>query len=99
MSSRYNAHNATLLLLAIPRMNTHRVHNGLMIAANDRTLNFTMLDWSQIYSILQLSCFAIYTGKNDLTRRVTHREAVCGPVIHSIFDAWHYERPMDLHVD
>jgi hypothetical protein len=29
--------------------------------------------------------------KNDLTRRVTHREAVFGPVIHSIFDAWHYE--------
>jgi len=23
--------------------------------------------------------------------RVTHREAVCGPVIQSIFDAWHYE--------
>jgi len=31
------------------------------------------------------------TGKNDLTRRVTHREAVFGPAIHSIFDAWHYE--------
>jgi len=31
------------------------------------------------------------TGKNDLTRRVTHREAVFGPVIHSIFDAWHYD--------
>jgi len=30
------------------------------------------------------------TGKNDLTRRITHREAVFGPVIHSIFDAWHY---------
>jgi hypothetical protein len=27
------------------------------------------------------------TGKNDLTRRVTHRKAVSGPVIHSIFDA------------
>jgi hypothetical protein len=32
-----------------------------------------------------------HTGKNDLTRRVTHREAVSGSVIHSIFDAWHYE--------
>jgi len=31
------------------------------------------------------------SGKNDLTRRVTHREAVFGTVIHSIFDAWHYE--------
>jgi hypothetical protein len=31
------------------------------------------------------------TGKNDLTRPVTHREAVFGLVIHSIFDAWHYE--------
>jgi hypothetical protein len=31
------------------------------------------------------------TGKNDRTRRVTHREAVFGTVIHSIFDAWHYE--------
>jgi len=39
---------------------THRVRNGLMIAANDRTLNLTTLYWSQIYSILQLSCFAIY---------------------------------------
>jgi len=28
-----------------------------------------------------------HTGKNDLTRRVTHREAVVGAVIHSIFDA------------
>ena len=32
-----------------------------------------------------------HTGKNDLTRRVTHREAVFGTVIHSISDAWHYE--------
>ena len=39
---------------------THRVRNSLMIAANDRTLNLTTLYWSQIYSILQLSCFAIY---------------------------------------
>jgi len=31
----------------------------------------------------------ICTGKNDLTRRVTHREAVFGMVIHSIFDMWH----------
>jgi len=39
---------------------THRVYNGSMIAANDRTLNLTMLYWSQIYSILQLSCIAVY---------------------------------------
>ena len=38
---------------------THQVCNGLMIAANDRTLNLTTLYWSQIYSIPQLSCFAI----------------------------------------
>jgi hypothetical protein len=31
------------------------------------------------------------TGKNNLMRHVTHREAVFGSVIHSIFDAWHYE--------
>jgi len=31
------------------------------------------------------------TRKNDLTRRVTHREAVFGMVIHSIFGAWHYD--------
>jgi hypothetical protein len=31
------------------------------------------------------------TRKNDLTRRVTRREAVFGMVIHSIFDAWHYD--------
>jgi len=41
-----------------------------------------------ITSVLTHSC---HSGKNDLTRRVTHREAVCGLVIHSIFDAWHYE--------
>ena len=35
--------------------------------------------------------YIIITGKNDLTRCVTHREAVSGPVIHSIFDAWHYD--------
>ena len=39
---------------------THEVRNGLMIEANDRTINSTMLYWSQIYSILQVSCFAIY---------------------------------------
>jgi len=39
---------------------THQVHNGLRIAANDRTLNLTMLHWSQIYSDLRLSSFAIY---------------------------------------
>jgi hypothetical protein len=31
------------------------------------------------------------TWKNDLTRQVTHIEAVFGLVIHSIIDAWHYE--------
>jgi len=31
------------------------------------------------------------TRKNDLMRHVTPREAVFGPVIHSIFDTWHYE--------
>jgi hypothetical protein len=33
----------------------------------------------------------LYTGKNDLTCHVTHREVVFGPVIPSIFDAWHFE--------
>ena len=37
---------------------THRVCIGLMIAANDWTLNLTTLYWSQIYSILQLSSSA-----------------------------------------
>jgi hypothetical protein len=32
-----------------------------------------------------------FTRKNKFTQLVTHREAVCGPEIHSIFDAWHYE--------
>jgi len=31
------------------------------------------------------------TGKKDLPRHVTHREADCGPVIYSIFDAWQYD--------
>ena len=31
------------------------------------------------------------TGKNNLTRCVTHRTAVSATMIHSIFDAWHYE--------
>ena len=34
---------------------------------------------------------ASVTGKNDLTRRITHREAVFGMVIHSIFDVLYYE--------
>jgi len=46
-------------------------------------LRFTVVDdWCAV---------AGTTGKNVLTRRVTHREAVYGPVIHSIFSAWHYE--------
>ena len=39
---------------------THRVRNGLIIAANDRTLNLTTVYWSQIHSIQQLTCIAIY---------------------------------------
>jgi hypothetical protein len=39
---------------------THWVGNSLMIVANDWTLNLTTFYWRQIYSILQLSCFAIY---------------------------------------
>jgi len=37
------------------------------------------------------SAYKYYTGKNDLTQRVTYREAVSGMVIHSIFDVWQYE--------
>jgi len=39
---------------------THRVHNGLTIVANNRSLNLTMLYCRQIYCTVQLSCFAIY---------------------------------------
>jgi len=39
---------------------THRVLMGLMITANDRTLNLTTFHWRQIYSSVQLDCFAIY---------------------------------------
>jgi len=35
--------------------------------------------------------FMQYTGKSDVMWCVTHREAVFGTVIHSIFDSWHYE--------
>ena len=42
------------------------VHNGLLIAAMNRTLNLLTLYWSQIYSILQLSCFAIYQMESIL---------------------------------
>jgi len=45
---------------------THQVRNGLMIAANDRTLNLTILYWSQMYCILQLSCFARYWTESNL---------------------------------
>jgi hypothetical protein len=45
---------------------THRVRNGLMIAAIARTLNLTTLNWSQVYSILQLSCFAIFWTESIL---------------------------------
>jgi hypothetical protein len=45
---------------------THRVHNSLMIVANDRTLNLTTLYWSQRYSILKLSCFAVYQTESIL---------------------------------
>jgi len=38
---------------------SHQVRNGLTIAANDRTLNLSMLHCSQIYSDLHMSRFAI----------------------------------------
>jgi len=33
------------------------------------------------------------TRKNDLTRHVTHIDAVFGTAIHIIYDAWHYKAP------
>jgi len=39
---------------------THRIHNTFTIMAHYRTLNLTTHYWRQIYSNLQLSCFAIY---------------------------------------
>jgi len=53
---------------------THRVRNCVMIAANDRTPNLTMLYWSQIYSILQLSCFAIYWTES-IPRHAEHMKS------------------------
>ena len=46
-----------------------------------------------IWSIwfVQLWWTILNTGKNDLTQCITHREAVFGSVIHSIFDTWHYQ--------
>jgi hypothetical protein len=52
------------------------------------------IDYQSTYA--PTDCF---TGKNDLTRCVTHRQTVFGTVIHSIFDTWHYESSMYLHVD
>jgi len=42
-------------------------------------------------SLCNRSLWTIHTGKNGLTRHVTHTEAVFGTVIHSLFDTWHYE--------
>jgi hypothetical protein len=39
---------------------TQWIHSGFTIAAYDRSLNLTALNWSHIYGYLQLSCFAIY---------------------------------------
>jgi len=39
---------------------THRVRNGITIAANDRTLNLTTLYWCQICCDLQLPSFVKY---------------------------------------
>jgi len=53
---------------------THRVRNSLMIAANDRTPNLTTLYWSQIYSILQLSCFDMYWTES-IPRHAEHMKS------------------------
>jgi hypothetical protein len=45
---------------------THRVCNGVMIAANNSPLNFTTLYWGQIYRVQQLCCFAIYRMESIL---------------------------------
>ena len=47
--------------------------------------------WSWVYTGWWKNSYCISTGKNDLKQHVTHREAVIQTVIHSIFDAWHYE--------
>jgi hypothetical protein len=44
-----------------------------------------------LYVLSLMGTWEIITGKNCHARRATHREAVFGTVIHSIFDAWHYE--------
>jgi len=57
---------------------THRVCNGLTIAANVRTLIWTTLYWGQMYSDLQLSSFAIYR-----TESILHLSRHMNPKSHS----------------
>jgi len=71
--------------------------NTSKIASNEDTHQMASPLWTQYPN--HITIVDTSTGENDLTRRVTHREAVFGTVIHSIFDAWHYESPMDLRVD
>jgi hypothetical protein len=47
--------------------------------------------WSWVYTGWWKNSNCISTEKNDLTWCVTHRDAVFQMVIHSIFDAWHYD--------
>jgi hypothetical protein len=68
------------------------------------TFNSLLLDCSEYCScsivlgvfyiitiVIALVCTPISTGKKDVTGHETYRVAVCGPVIHSIFDTWYHK--------
>jgi len=54
---------------------THRVRNSLTILANDKILNVTPVYWSQTYSDLQRSTFAIYS-----TEGIPHHSRPTNPM-------------------
>jgi len=63
---------------------THQVSNGLMIAANNRSLKWTILYWSLIYCHLQLSCLAIYWTQSVLCHSAHMNPNFNSPVTHRL---------------
>jgi len=67
---------------------THWVRNGAMIAVNDRILNLTTLFWSQLYSILQLSCSCHILNREYSAPLRTHESQVPYDQTKNVWSHW-----------
>jgi hypothetical protein len=66
----------------------HRVYNSPTTAANDRSLNMTMLYWSQIFIYLQLHCLPHIESRVTCTTQNTWIPSLICPDLEGVVDVW-----------